>query len=90
LTKKKSYDKIIGSLSYNDENSNMQTVCITEVCLAVGENTRTLRLTSELVDLRVGIAMADSTNKVRRATALKLRTHKFIWRYIEAVITRLS
>ena len=37
---------------------------------ACGENTHTLRLTSELVDLRVGKAPADSSSKARRATSL--------------------
>ena len=32
------------------------TVCITEGYFAYGEDTHTLRLTSELVDLRVGYA----------------------------------
>ena len=34
----------------------MLTVCIMESYLALGEDTHTLRLTSELVDLRVGYA----------------------------------
>ena len=34
----------------------MFTVCITEGYFAYGEDTHTLRLTSELVDLRVGYA----------------------------------
>ena len=35
---------------------NMYTVCITERYFAFGEYIRTLRLTSKLVDLRVGYA----------------------------------
>ena len=34
----------------------MLTVCITEGYFALGEDTHALRLTSELVDLRVGYA----------------------------------
>ncbi len=34
----------------------MFTVCIMESYFALGEDTHTLRLTSELVDLRVGYA----------------------------------
>ena len=40
----------------------MFTVCITESYFAFGEDTHTLRLTSELVDLRVGYA-----KRIRRA-----------------------
>ena len=53
----------------------MFTVCITECYFAYGEDTHTLRLTSELVDLRVGIATVDSSNGVRRATSQKLRKY---------------
>ena len=53
----------------------MLTVCITQSYLALGEDTHTLRLTSELVDLRVGYATVDSSNEVRRATSQKLRKY---------------
>ena len=42
-------------LDFEDQNQ-ICTVCIMERYLAFGEDTHTLRLTSELVDLRVGYA----------------------------------
>ena len=53
----------------------MLTVCITQSYLALGEDTHTLRLTSELVDLRVGYTKRIRRADARRATSLKLRRY---------------
>ena len=63
---------------------------------AGGENTHTLRLTSKLVDLRVGKAPADSMSKRSsihfspRSIRAMHRDASLLWRVIEVVITRRS
>ena len=64
-----------GELFRHTLKNEICTVCITEVYFACGEDTHTLRLTSELVDLRVGVCEVDSTSKARRTVSLKLRKY---------------
>ena len=74
----------------------MQTVCIiTEGYLAFGEDTHTLRLTSELVDLRVGYAKWIRRTKfaeplLKNSVNMMHAIASYLRRVIEVVITRRS
>ena len=73
----------------------MYTVCITERYFAYGEDTRTLRLTSELVDLRVGYAKWIRRTEfaephLRSSVNMMHAVASYLRRVIEAVITRRS
>ena len=73
----------------------MLTVCITESYLAFGEDTHTLRLTSELVDLRVGYAKWIRRTEfaephLRSSVNMMHAVASYLRRVIEAVITRRS
>ena len=70
-------------------------VCIKEGYLAFGENTHTLRLTSELVDLRVGYAKRIRRTRFAEPHLLSSvnmmhAVASYLRRVIEAVITRRS
>ena len=69
----------------------MFTVCITESYFAFGEDTHTLRLTSELVDLRVGYAKwIRRTSSSSHSISAPYEIKNFIRRDIEVVITGLT
>ena len=73
----------------------MFTVCITEGYFAYGEDTHTLRLTSELVDLRVGYSKWIRRAKLAESHLLSSvnmmhAVASYLRRVIEAVITRRS
>ena len=73
----------------------MFTVCITEGYFAYGEDTHTLCLTSELVDLRVGYAKWIRRTEfaephLRSSVNMMHAVASYLWRVIEVVITRRS
>ena len=73
----------------------MFTVCITEGYLAFSENIHTLRLTSKLVDLRVGYAKWIRRTRfaeppLRRSVNMMHAVASYSRRDIEVVITRRS
>ena len=73
----------------------MCTVCIKERYIAYGEDTHTLRLTSALVDLRVGYAKwiqwASSLSRIESSSIIVMHTcASQLWRDIEVVITGLT
>ena len=73
----------------------MFTVCIAQSYLALGENTHTLRLTSELVDLRVGNAKWIRRTRfaephLRSSVNMMHAVASYSRRVIEVVITRRS
>ena len=73
----------------------MFTVCIAESYFAFGEDTHTLRLTSELVDLRVWYAKWIRRAKLaephlRSSVNMMHAVASYLRRVIEAVITRRS
>ena len=73
----------------------MLTVCITESYFAFGEDPHILRLTSELVDLRVGYAKWIRRTEfaeppLRSSVNMMHAVASYLRRVIEVVITRRS